>query len=88
MLLLLALSTLYAADPPADPDVAWAGRVEAAAVRLRTASDQLAQTAHGIAAAGRVQQLAVLHADVDDVRARADQLALWAKQAPSLAQEP
>lgn len=84
MLLLLALCTLRAADTPTDPGLAWATRAESSAVRLRTAAEQLAQTAHGIAAAGRVQQLGVLHSDAAALHTRADQLALWARQAPSL----
>ena len=79
-MLLFTLSLLYAADT-SDADV-WATRTENAAVRLREAADQLAETASTIAQAGRVQRLAVLHSDSKEVAKRADQLLLWANQAP------
>ncbi|MSP55665.1 MAG: hypothetical protein EXR69_08705 [Myxococcales bacterium] len=83
---LLTLSLLCAADTVADvPGAPWANRTESASVRLREASDQLAATASSIAQAGRLQELAVLHSDADDVVFRAGQLLLWANQAPSLA---
>ncbi len=85
---LLALSLLHAApDAPAGAPEAqgtvWATRTEGAAVRVREAAGQLAETANEVAASGRVQQLGVLHSDVDEVVKRADALVLWSKQAPS-----
>jgi len=53
-------------------------------VRLRTQAEQLAETGHRIAGEGRMQELAVLHSDAAAVKTRADQLLLWAAQAPSL----
>ena len=83
---LLTLSLRCAADTVPDaPGTPWANRTEAASVRLREASDQLAATASSIAQAGRLQQLAVLHSDADEIVLRAAQLELWANQAPSLA---
>lgn len=74
--------TLLQAAPPAGS--MWDTRTENASVRLREASDQLAATATTIAEAGRIGQLAVLHSDADEVVLRANQLALWANQGPSM----
>ena len=84
-MILFLLASLHAADPDApSPELAWANRVEGAAVRLRTQAEQLAETGHRIAGEGRMQELAVLHSDAASVKTRADQLLLWAAQAPSL----
>jgi hypothetical protein len=84
-MILFLLASLLAADPEATtPELAWANRVEGAAVRLRTQAEQLAETGHRIAGEGRMQELAVLHSDAASVKTRADQLLLWAAQAPSL----
>lgn len=66
----------------------WDTRMENAAVRLREASTQLADTATEVAQAGRLRDLAVLHSDADEVVLRANQILLWANQAPSLAAPP
>lgn len=73
---IFALCTLLAADR-----VPWADRTENAAVRLRTSAEQLARTANGVAASGRMQQMAVLHSDAAELVKRAKQLTLWAEQA-------
>lgn len=84
-MILFLLASLHAADPDApSPELAWANRVEGAAVRLRTQAELLAETGHRIAGEGRMQELAVLHSDAASVKTRADQLLLWAAQAPSL----
>ena len=84
-MILFLLASLHAADPeiPA-AELAWANRVEGAAVRLRTQAELLAETGRRIAGEGRMQELAVLHSDAASVKTRADQLLLWAAQAPSL----
>jgi len=84
-MILFLLASLHAADPeiPA-AELAWANRVEGAAVRLRTQAEQLAETGRRIAGEGRMQELAVIHSDAASVKTRADQLLLWAAQAPSL----
>ena len=81
---ILLFAVLWAATPTA-PDP-WASRTENGAVRLREATDALAATADGIAKSGRLEQLAVLHSDADEAARRADQLIIWADQAPSLVQ--
>lgn len=82
--MLFTLSLLYAADS----GEAWATRTENAAVRLRAAADQLAETASAIGSSGRAQQFAVLHSDADELVNRANQLVIWANQAPSFSPEP
>lgn len=82
--MLFTITLLFAADS----GDSWATRTESAAVRLRTAADQLAETANGIGASGRAKEFAVLRSDADDVVKRANQLVIWANQAPSLVPAP
>ncbi len=82
---LFTLSLLYAADTNAGD--LWASRTENGAVRLREASDALATTANAVAGAGRMEELAVLHTNADDVVRVAGQLAVWADQAPSIVKQ-
>lgn len=64
----------------ADSSDQWGARVETASVRVRTQASLLAQTAGGIAAAGRAQSFGPLRSDVDELVRQAEQLEKWANE--------
>ena len=65
----------------ADSSAQWSARVETSAVRVRTQATLLATTAAAITAAGRLDALAPLRSDVDELVRQAETLDRWASQA-------
>lgn len=60
----------------------WAGRVEGAAVRLRTVTSSLSATADQSAQAGRLVALAPLRSDADELVRQANLLVRFAAEPP------
>lgn len=69
------LALLLTASATTPRDDRWADRTENAAVRTREAATTLADTASAIARAGRLERLAPLRSDVDEVVRRTRLLA-------------
>ncbi len=75
----LLLSLLAGSAAARTPSV-WDGMAEGAALKLGVAARQLARTAHGIGADGRIGSLSLLRSDAEEVVRRADALTKMAQE--------